>query len=89
MAARVQVILKEEELAKFKQQARKHSKSLSTWMKEAAYKMLQEEKEKNLTEPRALKKFFLECKRRESGKEPDWTEQKRLILEGYQQGITS
>jgi len=58
-------------------------------MREAAYKILQEEREKNLTEPRALKKFFLECKRRESGKEPDWNEQKRLILEGYQQRITS
>lgn len=89
MPVRVQVILKEEELVRFKQQAKKQFKSLSAWMKEAAYKALQKEGLKDLTEPDALNKFFGECKRRESGQEPDWDEQKRLILEGYQQRVTS
>ncbi len=89
MSVRVQVILKEEEVAKFKQQARKQSKSLSAWMREAAYKMLQQDEQKKLTEEQVLKKFFLDCNRREAGQEPNWNEQKRLILEGYQQRVTS
>ena len=89
MSARVQVILKEEEMAEFKHQARKQSKSLSAWMREAAYRMLQENEKKDLTEVNALKKFFMECKGRETGQEPDWREQKRLILEGYYQKIAS
>jgi len=89
MSTRVQVILKEEEVAEFKHQARKQSKSLSAWMREAAYRMLQENEKKDLTEVNALKKFFMECRGREKGQEPDWSEQKRLILEGYYQKVTS
>jgi hypothetical protein len=89
MSTRVQVILKEEEVAEFKHQARKQSKSLSAWMREAAYRMLQENEKKDLTEVNALKKFFMECGGREKGQEPDWSEQKRLILEGYYQKVAS
>ena len=71
MSKRVQVILKEEEMAEFKHQARKQSKSLSAWMREAAYRMLQENEKKDLTGVNALKEFFMECKGREIGQEPD------------------
>jgi hypothetical protein len=87
MSVRIQVIINEEELARFKQQAKRNSKSLSAWMRDAANKALQqEEKQKELTSPSELEKFFQECKYSESGNEPDWNEHKRLILEGYHQG---
>lgn len=57
MSTRIQVILKEE-VAEFKHQARKQSKSLSALMREAAYRMLQENEKKDLTEVNALKKFL-------------------------------
>ena len=40
MSVRVQVILGEEEAAKFKFQAQKESKALSAWLREAGKKML-------------------------------------------------
>ena len=89
MSVRIQVILTEEELALFKQQARKKSKSLSSWIRDSAYQALEKEKQKDLTSPAALKKFFSDRKRKESGKEPDWDEQKKLILEGYHQRVSS
>jgi hypothetical protein len=45
--------------------------------------MLQENAKKELTEVNALKKFFMECKQREQGQEPDWSEQKRLISDWF------
>ena len=41
MSVRVQVILNEEEAARFKAQAGKESKSLSAWLREAGQKMLE------------------------------------------------
>ena len=51
--------------------------------------MLRENEKKDLIEVNALKKFFMECKGRETGQEPDWSEQKMLILEGYYQKVAS
>jgi len=85
MSVRVQVILDEGELAKFKSQALKESKSLSAWLREAGKKILKEnEKREPLREPVFLRGFFKECNKREKGAEPDWNEQKRLILKSYQ-----
>ena len=87
MSVRVQVILDEAELAKFKSQALKESKSLSAWLREAGKKILQEnQKREPLREPVFLREFFKECNKREKGAEPDWDEQKSLILKSYQGG---
>ena len=85
MSVRVQVILKEDEAARFKSQAMKESKSLSAWLRDAGNKMLDIEcSRQSLTDPDSLKKFFQECNQREQGMEPDWEDHKRLILEGFQ-----
>ena len=85
MSVRVQVILKEDEAARFKSQAMKESKSLSAWLRDAGNKMLDiEHSRQSLTDPDSLKKFFQECNQREQGVEPDWEDHKRLILEGFQ-----
>ena len=85
MSVRVQVILKEEEAAKFKSQALKESKSLSAWIRDAANKILDlEHRQEPLTNPESLEKFFQQCDARERGREPDWDEHKKLIVEGFQ-----
>ena len=87
MSVRVQVILDEGEMAKFKSQALKESKSLSAWLRDAGKKMLQANRKwQTLTDPVFLKEFFEQCNKREKGAEPDWEEQKSLILESYQGG---
>ena len=87
MSVRVQVILEEKEAAQFKAQAQKESKSLSSWLREAGKKVLDETKKReSLKDPTSLKAFFKECDKREKGKEPDWEEHKQLIIEGYRTG---
>ena len=87
MNVRLQVILKEDEAARFKSQAIKESKSLSAWLRDAGTKMLDlENRQSSLTHPDSLEKFFQECDKREQGVEPDWEDHKRLIVEGFQSG---
>ncbi len=87
MSIRVQVILDDEEATRFRSQAKRESRSLSAWLREAGRKMLEENQNRNsLTDPQSLRSFFEECNAREKGKEPDWEEQKELILEGFTAG---
>ena len=87
MSIRVQVILEEEEVARFKSQAQRESKSLSSWLRDAGQRMLEVNNQgKPLTDPDSLKRFFQKCSKREQGVEPDWEEHKQLILEGFQVG---
>jgi hypothetical protein len=86
MSVRVQVILDEEEAAKFKSQAQKESKSLSGWLRDAGRKVLEASRHKSLTDPKSLENFFARCKKREKGTEPDWTEHKAAILKGFRPG---
>ncbi|MDL1973633.1 MAG: hypothetical protein LWX55_02350 [Deltaproteobacteria bacterium] len=76
--------MKKVEAARFKSQARKESKSLSAWLREAGGKMLEmNQREHPLTDPGVLKIFFQECNEREQGSKPDWKSHKRVILEGF------
>ena len=87
MSIRVQVILDEEEVTRFKSQAMKESKSLSAWLRDAGKKMIAlNHQHQRLTDPDALKHFFRKCDEREKGAEPDWEDHKRLILDSYQAG---
>jgi hypothetical protein len=87
MSVRVQVILGEDEVVRFKAQALRESKSLSAWLRGAGEKVLDlNRKQEPLADPRALKKFFQQCRMREQGSEPDWEDHKKVILEGFQSG---
>lgn len=87
MTVRVQVILEEKEVAQFRSQARKESKSLSAWLRDSGRKRLELNRQKKpLADPGSLKEFFEKCHAREQGVEPDWEEHKRLILENFQAG---
>ena len=84
MATRVQVILDEEEMTRFRARARKESKSLSAWLRDAGRKALEESEDQGgLKDPAALRKFFRESNKLEKGKEPDWEDYKRMIRESY------
>ena len=87
MSVRIQVIIDEKEAARFKSQAMKESKSLSAWLRDAGRKMLEVNQGTiSLRDSDALRCFFQICHDREQGREPEWEEHKRLILEGYQGG---
>jgi hypothetical protein len=87
MSVRVQVILDEEEMTRFKSQAMKESKSLSAWLRDAGKKMIElNRQQQRLTDLDTLKGFFRKCDERENGAEPDWEDHKRLILDSYQAG---
>ena len=87
MSVRVQVILEEEEAARFKSQAARESKSLSAWLREAGRTILDLNRtSEKLTDPDSLKRFFKKCNENEKGAEPDWEDHKRLILDGFKAG---
>jgi hypothetical protein len=87
MSFRVQVILDKEDVALFKSQAMKESKSLSAWLRDAGKKMIEINRQnQRLTDPDSLNRFFRKCNEKENGVEPDWKDHKRLILAGYQAG---
>lgn len=87
MSERIQVILQKDEAASFRAQARRESKSLSAWLRDAGKLVLKMNRNKpRLNSVKELENFFLECNRRERGTEPSWEEHKKLILNGYQEG---
>jgi len=87
MSLRIQVILDEEEAARIKSQARKESKSMSAWLREAGMEKLERSTGKDrLDTPEDLNAFFASCDKRERGEEPDWEEHKALIQQGYRKG---
>lgn len=87
MSVRVQVILDEKEVVRFKSQAMKESKSLSAWLRDAGKARIEMEKrQQQLTDPDSLKRFFGQCNQNEHGLEPDWEEHKKLLMDGYQAG---
>jgi hypothetical protein len=87
MSVRVQVILDEEDVTRFKSQAMKESKSLSAWLRDAGKNMIEiNRQQQRLTDPDSLNRFFRQCDERENGVEPNWEDHKRLILDSYQAG---
>ncbi len=87
MSVRIQVILDDEEAARIRSQARKESKSLSAWLREAGRERLERSRSKSpLTRAEELNSFFAQCDELESGAEPDWEAHKALIEQGYRKG---
>ncbi len=82
MSVRVQILLDEEDVARFRSQALKESKSLSSWLRDAGRSAMERKKGKSLVHVEDLRRFFEERGGKEEGREPDWDEHKRLILKG-------
>lgn len=57
---------------------------MSAWLRSAGKKMIEiNQKQTRLSDVESLVNFFSQINEREQGVEPDWEENKRLILEGY------
>lgn len=80
MSVRIQVILNEEDLFKFKARASKESKSLSSWLRDAGRSALERKEAKRMVDPEELRLFFEDRKTSEKGMEPDWDGHKKLIV---------
>ena len=88
MSVRVQVILDEQEAARFRRQAQKETMSLSRWLRESGNIRLDADRyNRSLRDEKNLKEFFRQCDERDQGGvEPDWEEHKKLISDGYAEG---
>lgn len=76
---RVQVLLDEDELARFRRQAQREGLSLSAWLRQAGQERLQSRRGRRIQTVDDLREFFRAVDERESGSEPDWEEQKVKI----------
>jgi len=90
MSVRIQVILDEEEAAKFRFQAKRESVSLSGWLKDAGkQKLKHQESQGPLKDKDALIQFFKQFEQQEQGIEPNWDEHKKIISDGMRSGSPS
>lgn len=76
---RVQVLLEPEEKLKFQRAARHIHMSLSTWLRHAGLRALEEAENQPPSSPEELHRFFEECDAREEGREPDWEEHLQVV----------
>lgn len=88
MSVRVQVILDEAEVSRFRSRARKESKSLSAWLRDAGRaQLVADERRRLVDDASALHDFFTACDRREGdGAEPEWGEHKAVLGGSYRSG---
>lgn len=79
--ARVQLIIPDEDKARFVRQARREGLTFSAWLRAAARERLEaRQRAQRFQSPEDLQRFFEECDaRRGPGVEPDWDEHKRAI----------
>ena len=71
---RVQVILEEEEKARFHEHAVLEGQSLSAWLRAAGLKRLESAARTRMETRDQLDEFFRRCDVNEQGREPDWSE---------------
>ena len=87
--ARVQLIIPDEDKARFVRQARREGLSFSAWLRAAAHERLEEQRRAQRFQSREdLQRFFAECDAREGpGVEPDWEEHLQTIHESKTRGL--
>ena len=88
MSTRIQVVVDEQEKHAFRAAARNAGMSLSAWLKECAFRALEESRTEAPQTAEELRRFFAECDARDEGVEPDWSEQKRIIERSTVSGTT-
>ena len=88
MAERIHIVLGREEKERYRMAAAREGRSLSEWLREAAKERYAASEERRGLETREdLKGFFSACDERESGREPDWEEHRRVIEGSKVQGL--
>lgn len=87
MSRRVQVILDDEDVERFRRLAARRGVSLSAWLREAGrQRQAAEAAGAAIGTLDELDAFFAACDQRESGREPDWEEHLRVITRSRGQG---
>ena len=89
--ARVQLLISDEDHARFAHQARTEGVSLSAWLRAAASERLDRRWPPGRFESRAdVERFFAECDAREGpGVEPDWEQHLEVITESRHRGAAA
>lgn len=85
--ARVQLVMSDEDRARFTHEARREGVSFSAWMRAAACDRFETRRARPFASAAELEAFFRECDAREGeGREPDWEEHLRAIDESRSRG---
>ena len=85
--ARVQLVMSDEDRARFTYQAQREGVSFSAWMRAAACDRLEARRARPFASAAEIDAFFRECDAREGeGREPDWDEHLRVITESRGRG---
>ena len=85
--ARVQLVMSDEERARFTHEARREGVSFSAWMRAAACDRFEARRARPFASAAEVEAFFRECDAREGeGREPDWEEQLRILDEARSRG---
>ena len=88
--ARVQLVMADEDRARFVDQARREGMSLSAWMRAAARERLEKRQSARLFQsPEDVEEFFRSCAAVDGPEiEPDWDEHLRVMNESRAVGAT-
>ena len=86
--ARVQLVMSDEDRARFAHQARREGMSFSAWMRAAAHDRVEaRQRAKPFASVEEVEEFFRECDALAGdGREPDWDEHLRVISESRRRG---
>ncbi|UCC71507.1 MAG: antitoxin [Gemmatimonadota bacterium] len=80
MSVRIHIVLDEAEKERFRRRAELEGKTLAAWIREAAReKLAAGEGGRKLETREELRAFFASCDRRETVREPDWEDHRRVI----------
>lgn len=89
MSTRVQVILSDEERARFRAEARRAGMSLSAWLRMAGHERLEASRRRTaIASVEDLRAFFEACDAREEGTEPDWAAHERALESSVRSGLS-
>lgn len=86
---RIHVPLDEAEKERFRRQAEREGKSLAAWLRDAAReKLAAAERRPAIESVEELRAFFAACTARETRREPDWEEHRRVIERSARSGAS-
>ena len=87
--ARVQLIISDADRDLFVDQARREGKTLSAWLRGAAYAMLEDRQRiQRFDSPEDVREFFRACDHLEGPEvEPEWSEHLWVITESRRSGM--
>ena len=85
---RIHIPLDEAEKERFREQAEREGKSLAGWLRDAARdKLAEAERRPSIGTVLELRAFFAACTSRETRREPEWDEHRRVIEGSIRSGV--